>query len=189
MHDLKPERADLAPPLPAVMMVAPILLLVSVLATAGLSTWYTIEKKQAQQEELDDRSLQASLSDDSKKITEDTKEIEEQHNKAKDVQRWVASTHSLMDVVVAVLTSVKPGNNLSSLRLVRSPENMEHVEIRLLINNGGQGQKDDVVQSLMAGGYQPYKEESSSTDRTNQYGDVTYTATLVKNVDAGAEQP
>ena len=189
MHDLKPDRADLTPPLPAVLMAAPILFIVSVLATGGLSAWYTMEKKQAQQREAAARGRQAEFTASGKKLDEDTKEIEDQHTKAKDVQKWIASTHSLMDIVTNILTSVKAGSNLASLRLTRSTENSEHVDVRLLISSGGQQQKDDIVQSLMSAGYQTFKEDSASTDKTDPRGDVTYTATLVKSPDVTAEQP
>lgn len=180
MHDLKPERTDLAPPLPAVLMVLPILVYVSAIAAVGLGALFTIKAKQAQAEERSEMDAEQNVNRMIASVVLEQKVIDETSAKAREVETWIDSTQPLMDVVVSVINSVKGSNTLSSMRLARSQERPDHVEMRLQINNGGTQQKEDTVQSLIKSGYQTFRDDLVG-DKNDRFGDVTYTATLVKN--------
>jgi len=180
MHDLKPERTDLAPPLPAVLMVLPILVYVSVLAALGLGALFTVKAKQAQAEERAEMDAEQDVNRMITALTQEQKVIDDTSAKAREVETWIDSTQPLMDVVVAVINSVKTSNTLSSMRLARSQDRPDHVEMRLQINNGGTVQKEETVQALVKSGYQTFRDDLVG-DKNNRLGDVTYTATLVKS--------
>jgi len=181
MHDLKPERPDLAPPLPAVLMVLPVLFYLSALGAIGLGALFTLKTKQAQADEQREMDGEQDVRRSIASLKEEQKVIDETHGKAKEVEAWMDSTQPLMEVVAAVINSVKKENTLSSLRLSRTAENPEHIEMRVQINSGGTLQKEETVQALVKEGYQTFKDDLISSDKNNRLGDVTYTATLVKN--------
>lgn len=134
MHDLKPERTDLAPPLPAVLMILPILVYVSALAAVGLGALFTVKAKQAQAEERTEQDAEQDVNRMITALVQEQKIIDDTNGKAKEVETWVDSTQPLMDVVVSVINSVKAGNTLSSMRLARSSDRPDHVEMRLQID-------------------------------------------------------
>jgi hypothetical protein len=114
-------------------------------------------------------------------LRQEQKVIDETHAKAREVEAWMDSTQPLMEVIAAVINSIKTGNTLSALRLSRTAENPEHIEMRVEINSGGTVQKEETVQSLVKEGYQTFKDDLITRDKNDRLGDVTYTATLVKN--------
>ena len=181
MHDLKPERPDLAPPLPAVMMVLPVLFYLSAAGAMGLGALFTVKTKQAQTDEQREMDGEQEVRRMIASLKQEQKVIDETHGKAREVEAWMDSTQPLMEVVTAVINSVKTGNTLSSLRLSRTAENPEHIEMRVQINSGGTVQKEETVQALVKEGYQTFKDDLITHNKNDRLGDVTYTATLVKN--------
>jgi hypothetical protein len=181
MHDLKPDRPDLSPPLPAIMMVLPVLFYLAAVGSVGLGALFTVETKQAQADEQ--REID-SEQDVRRQITDthaEQKVIDETHGRAREVESWIDSTQPMMDIVTAVVNSIKPSNTLSSLRLSRSLEKPDHVEMRVEINSGGTVQKEETVQALVKAGYQTFRDDLITRDKNDRLGDVTYTATLVKS--------
>jgi hypothetical protein len=181
MHDLKPERPDLAPPLPAIMMVLPVLFYLSAVGAVGLGALFTLKTKQAQADEQREMDSEQEVRRLITALKQEQKVIDETYSKAKEVETWMDSTQPLMEVVAAVINSVKTGNTLSSLRLSRTPDKPQHVEMRIQINSGGTIQKEETVLALVKSGYQTFRDDLSSPDKNDRLGEVTYTATLVKS--------
>lgn len=181
MHDLKPDRPDLSPPLPAVMMLLPVLFYLSAVGAVGFGTLFTVKTKQAQADEQREMEGEQDVRRQITAIKAEQKVIDETHAKAKEVETWMDSTQPLMEVVTAVLNSVKSTNTLSSLRLSRTAEKPEHIEMRVEINSGGTIQKEETVQALLKQGYQTFRDDLISPNKNDRLGDVTYTATLVKS--------
>ncbi len=182
MHDLKPDRPDQSPPLPAIMMVLPVLFYLSAVGAVGLGALFTVKAKQAQADEQTEIDAEADVRRQITALKQEQKSIDETHAKAREVESWIDGTQPMMDIVAAVLNSVKKDNTLSSLRLSRSPEKTEHVEMRVEINSGGTVQKEETVQALVKAGFQTFKDDLISRgDKNDRLGDVTYTATLVKS--------
>jgi hypothetical protein len=184
MHDLKPERPDLAPPLPAIMMVLPVLFYLSAVGAVGLGALFTLKTKQAQADEQREMDSEQEVRRLITALKQEQKVIDETYGKAKEVETWMDSTQPLMEVVAAVINSVKTGNTLSSLRLSRTPDKPQHVEMRIQINSGGTIQKEETVLALIKSGYQTFRDDLSSPDKNDPRGEVTYTATLVKSTTA-----
>jgi hypothetical protein len=106
--------------------------------------------------------------------------INDEQNRAKEVRSWVQTTRPLMTMITSIINSIKTGNTVTSLRLARTPENPEHIDMTLLINNGGSTQVDETREALRKEGYQPFREDTKSNERGNRSGDVTYTAVFVE---------
>jgi hypothetical protein len=183
MHDLKPERPDLSPPLPGILMVLPVLCYLSTVGAIGLGALFTFKTKAAQESEQRELDSEQDVRRQIMALKQEQKIIDETHAKAREVEVWMHSTQPLMDVVEAVINSVKPGITLSSLRLSRTAEKPEHVEMRVEINAGGTVQKEETVQALVKHGYQTFRDDLISPNK-NDRQIVTYTATLVKAANA-----
>lgn len=181
MHDLKPDRPDLSPPLPAIMMVLPVLFYLAAVGSVGLGALFTVKTKQAQADEQREIDSEQDVRRQITATRAEQKIIDETHGRAREVESWIDSTQPMMDIVTAVVNSIKPSNTLSSLRLSRSPDKPDHVEMRVEINSGGTVQKEETVQALVKAGYQTFRDDLISRDKNDRLGDVTYTATLVKS--------
>lgn len=179
LHDLKNERPDLTPPLPAVMALLPCLFYLAIVGSIGLGALSMISTKRAiaaeesalarEQQELAQTAL----------IQKELTAINDEQSRAKEVRAWVQTTRPLMTMITSIINSVKAGNTVTSLRLARTAENPEHIDMTLLINNGGSTQVDETRTALNKEGYQAFREDTKSGDRGNRLGDVTYTAVYV----------
>ena len=189
IHDLKNDRPDLTPPLPALMTVLPFLFYGAVAGSIALAALSMLATKKAiaaeelaviseQQEQTQTNHIQTELA-----------AITDEQNRAKEVESWIRSTQPLMTMVTSVINSVKAGNTLTSLRLARSVENAEHIDMTLLINNGGSMQVEETRNALSREGLQAFKEDTKTADRSNRLGDVTYSAVFVKVNNATASTP
>ncbi|MDB6072354.1 MAG: hypothetical protein JWL81_3525, partial [Verrucomicrobiales bacterium] len=170
---------DLTPPLPAVMALLPVLFYVAVIGSLALGAMSMIATKKAIAAEESALAREQDENSQLAAIQTELAGITDEQNRAKEVEGWVASTTPLMTMITSVINSVKTGNTLTSLRLSRTPENPEHVEMMLLINNGGSAQVEETRNALSKEGYQAFKEESKSAERSTRLGDVTYSAVFV----------
>lgn len=180
LHDLKNDRPDLTPPLPGVMAVLPILFYAALIGCTALGALSVMRTKKAvAAEEASTAQEQEEQAMTARTQTELTAITDEQA-RAREVELWVKSTSPLMNMITSVINSVKTGNTLTSLRLSRTAENPEHVEMMLLINNGGSAQVEDTRNALAKEGFQAFREDTKSADRSTRLGDVTYSAVFVK---------
>ena len=189
IHDLKNDRPDLTPPLPAFMTVLPFLFYGAVIGSIALASLSVMATKQAISAEEDYTSREQQEQSQTALIQTELAAITEEQNRAREVESWIRSTQPLMSMVTSVINSVKTGNTLTSLRLARTPENPEHVELTLLINNGGSTQVEETRGSLAKEGFQAFKEDTKTADRSNRMGDVTYSAVFVKTGSSAGSAP
>ena len=180
MHDLKPDRPDLTPPLPAVLMLLPVLFYLSAVGSLGFGALCLMKIKQAQADEQRENDGEQAATRIKTTLLAEQKVIDDTHSKAKEVEAWMKSTQPLMEIVAAVVNSVQKGNTLSSLRLSRSPDKADHVDMRVEINSGGTTQQQETVQALIKASYQTFRDDIVSPDKSDRNGAVTYTTTLVK---------
>jgi hypothetical protein len=180
LHDLKNERPDLTPPLPALMALLPCLFYAAVAGSIGLATLSVINTKQAIAAEESALAREQDELAQSTLIQSELTAINDEQNRAKEVRSWVQTTRPLMTMITSIINSIKTGNTVTSLRLARTPENPEHIDMTLLINNGGSTQVDETREALRKEGYQPFREDTKSNERGNRSGDVTYTAVFVE---------
>jgi hypothetical protein len=184
LHDLKNERADLTPPLPAILALLPFLFYGAVIGSVGLGAMSMIATKQAIAAEETARVREQEEQAQSALIQTELTGITNEQSRAKEVETWVKSTQPLMTMITSVINSVKTGNTLTSLRLARTPENPEHVDMTLLINNGGSAQVEETRTALSKEGYQAFREDTKTAGGANRLSDVTYTAVFVNTGDA-----
>ena len=189
IHDLKNDRPDLTPPLPAIMTVLPFLFYGAVIGSIALASLSVMATNQAISAEEDYTSREQQEQSQTALIQTELAAITEEQNRAREVESWIRSTQPLMSMVTSVINSVKTGNTLTSLRLARTPENPEHVELTLLINNGGSTQVEETRGSLAKEGFQAFKEDTKTADRSNRLGDVTYSAVFVKTGSSAGSAP
>jgi hypothetical protein len=189
LHDLKNERADLTPPLPSIMTLLPFLFYAAVVGSIGLGALSVVATKKAMAAEEDAIFSEQQEQSQTGLIQTELAAITEEQNRAKEVEAWIQSTKPLMTMITSVINSVKTGNTLTSLRLSRTPENPQHVEMTLLINNGGSTQVEETRNALSKEGYQAFKEDTKTADRSNRLGDVTYSAVFVNTGTTSSTAP
>ena len=179
IHDLKNERPDLTPPLSGVMAFLPILFYASIFGSLGLGTLSVLATKKAVKAEKSAVAMEQEEQTQLTLIKTEFATINEEQNKAKEVEAWVKGTNPLMNIMTSIISSIKPGNTLTSLKLERTPENPEHLKLGLIINNGGSTQVDETTNALLKLGYQTFDDVTKGSGNSTLNADVTFSALLV----------
>ena len=179
IHDLKNERPDLTPPLSGVMAFLPILFYASILGSLGLGTLSVLATKKAVKAEKSAVAMEQEEQTQLTLIKTEFTTINEEQNKAKEVEAWVKGTNPLMNIMTSIISSIRPGNTLTSLKLERTPENPEHLKLGLIINNGGSTQVDETTNALLKLGYQTFDDVTKGSGNSTLNADVTFSALLV----------
>src|SRR6187399_3313476 len=105
MHDLKPDRPDLSPALPAFLMLLPAMFYLSAAGAVGLGALFTVKTKQAQASEQREMDGVQDVGREITGIKAEQKIIDETFAKAREVEAWIDSTQPMMSVVTAVINS------------------------------------------------------------------------------------
>lgn len=179
IHDLKNERPDLTPPLPRIMAFLPILFYASILGSLGLGTLSVMATKKAVKAEESAVAMEQEEQTQLTLIKTEFTTISDEQNKAKEVEAWVKGTSPLMNIMTSIISSIRPGNTLTSLKLERTPENPEHLKLGLIINNGGSTQVEETTNALLKLGYQTFDDVTKGSGNSTLNADVTFSALLV----------
>ena len=188
IHDLKNERPDLTPPLSGVMAFLPILFYASILGSLGLGTLSVLATKKAVKAEKSAVAMEQEEQTQLTLIKTEFTTISDEQNKAKEVEAWVKGTNPLMNIMTSIISSIRPGNTLTSLKLERTPENPEHLKLGLIINNGGSTQVEETTNALLKLGYQTFDDVTKGSGNSTLNADVTFSALLV-NTGSAAPSP
>lgn len=176
-HDLKQDRPDLSPPLPPVLMALPVLTCLTLVGSLGLGGYFMWEKQKAEKETAELTAQAATEDAESLKLGVMLKDIHEESARAKEVAEWMKWTRPLSYQLAAITTSLSGQNTLSSLNMSRRDNNPDWIEMRLVLNNGGNQQIGRIVKKIESLGYQQAFEDT----KLDKAGAATLTATWAPN--------
>ena len=181
-HDLKTERTDVLPPLPAVARILPIGFYLGIVGAVALSGFFYWQLKQADADKAAWLAKEQTEKADHDNIIKKTKAIENETKRAEEVREWVNGAKGIQLLVSWIARSMDEGSTISELRLTRDNSDPSKIRTSLRLNEGGPEQLEKTIKVIEEeNGYRPY--EASKKGRPDK-GEIDYDAVLIKTAKA-----
>ena len=181
IDDFKTDRKDIAPPLPMIMRLVPILFYLSILFLAVVGSVASLHAKLAS----DQRNAVLARVEDLKAQIEQAKKdrtaLESEIVEATDMEAWVLASMPLQPLVVDIIRSMGPQSEIVELSIERDAETPSQLRLNLKLNTDSDKQLD---QTLAVIGSRKYREFNPT--QTRAQGNLDYRASLLW--DPNAEQ-
>ncbi|MEI6491157.1 MAG: hypothetical protein WCO94_01320 [Verrucomicrobiota bacterium] len=174
IDDFKSDRKDIAPPLPVVLRLVPLLFYCSIAVAVILSSVFAIQFQMAVQKRDSHKASTDSLSSQTQDARNERAALESQIKKATDTQSWVASSRPLQPLLVEITRSMGPRSSIVDLRLDRETDNPSQIKMGLRMNADSTKQLDLTVEKIAGLNYRAF-----SPTQTLGRGELDYKATLV----------
>lgn len=174
IDDFKTDRKDIAPPLPVVLRLVPLLFYCSIAVAIILSSLFAIQFQLAVQKRDGHKALTASVITQTQDSRNQRTALEAQIKKATDIQNWVASSRPMQPLLVEITRSMGPRSSIVDLRLDREAENPSQIKMGLRMNADSTKQLDLTVEKIASLNYRAF-----SPVQTLGRGELDYKATLV----------
>lgn len=177
-HDLKTERTDVLPPLPAVARILPVGFYLGILGALALSGFFYWQLQQAESAKAEWLAKEQTEKADQANITQKMKAIEDETRKAEEVREWVNGAKGIQLLVAQIARSMDEGSTISELMLTRETSDPSKIRTALRLNDGGAEQLQKTIELIeKKNGYRPY-EASKKGDPVK--GEIDYDAILIK---------
>lgn len=185
IDDFKTDRKDIAPPLPLVMRLVPILFYLSLVFLAVVGTVASLHAKFAS----DRRTAVLARIETLKSQIEQTKgqraAVESEISEALDLEAWVLASMPLQPLIVAVIRSMGPDSEIVDLTLERDAETPSQLRIGLKLNTASDKQLEQTLQVIRDMHYREF-----NPTQTRVQGNLDYKASLLwQDPRAGRETP
>ena len=174
IDDFKSDRKDIAPPLPVVLRLVPLLFYCSIAVAIRLSSIFAIQFQLAVQKRDNHKTMTASLGAQTQDARNQRAALEAQIKKATDIQNWVSSSRPLQPLILAITRSMGPRSSIVDLRLDREADNPSQIRLSLSMGTDSTKQLDLTVEKIAALNYRAF-----SPTQTLGRGELDYKATLV----------
>lgn len=182
IDDFKTERKDVAPPLPMVMRLVPILFYLSLVFLAVVGTVASIHAKFSS----DQRSSLSSSIEAIKTDIEGTKKqrasLEAEIAEAMDMEAWVLASMPLQPLVVAVTRSMGTDAEIVDFSLERDAETPSQLRLGLKLNTASDKQLEKTLAVIRSMNYREF-----NPTQTRVQGNLDYRANLIWQ-DPGAQR-
>lgn len=174
IDDLKTERPDVAPSLPACLRFVPILFYAVILGGILLSTFFLLLLRSAassQEQWINETARQKQALAD---VQAERNSVERQTRRASDVVAWVEGARNIQPLVAAVIRSMEPASSIAELGLARDPAVPAQIKLTLKLNTQGSRQLDATLEKIAALSFRTY-----NPNQTQARGETDYEATLI----------
>lgn len=179
-HDLKTERTDVLPPLPAVARLLPVGFYLSIVGSLALSGFHYWQLNQAEADKVAWLAKEQSEKAEQDNISKKSKVIDAETKRAEEVRQWVNGSKGIQVLVSQVARSMADGSTISELRFTRENTDPAKIRTSLRLNEGGGEQLEKTLEVLeRENGYRPY--EASKKGRL-ETGEIDYDAILIKSI-------
>ena len=174
IDDFKSDRKDIAPPLPMVLRLVPLLFYCSIAVAIILSSIFAIQYQIAVQKLDNHKAMTTSLGTQTQDARNQRAALEAQIKKATDVQSWVSSSRPLQPLILAITRSMGLRSSIVDLRLDREADNPAQIRMNLSVGTDSTKQLDLTIEKIAALNYRAF----SPTQNLGR-GQLDYKATLV----------
>lgn len=183
IDDFKTDRKDIAPPLPVVLRLVPILFYCSIAVTVIFCTIFFLQYRLAIYKRDNHRMQAAALEAQTQQSRNERSALEAQIKKATDIQSWVAGSRPLQPLVVEIARSMGPKASILNLQLDRSTDDPSQVRMNLRVGTDTTKQIDQTMERIGALDFRAF-----SPTRELGRGELSYKATLVRRTEQPASE-
>lgn len=184
IEDLKTERPDVAPSLPAYFRLLPILFYLTLVGGLALTAFFLVLLRNASASEAHWKSETARLKQDLVQVQAGREAIERQARRASEVVAWVDGARSLQPLVVGLIRSLDAASSIAGLTLERDPATPAQIKLTLRLNTQGNRQLDATLGEIAQRNFRSY-----NPNQTQARGEVDYEATLIYQTARGGPLP
>jgi len=179
-HDLKTERSDVAPPLPAVASALPIAFYLSCIGAIGLNFLFWSQTKEADSKRDDSKRAEATEIRLRGEIVANQDALNKEEQRANDVLDWINGSRSFQPLIVAIATSIDSKGSIVELGLTRSVSDPKQINLSVKFEGlrNDRAQIGDMEDALLAIGYRTYGAQQTRGQGTRE---LAYDATLMWN--------
>jgi cell division protein FtsB len=174
IDDLKTDRKDIAPPLPMIMRLVPLLFYLSLLFLVVVGSLASIRAKFSS----DQRSAVLARIESLKQEIADTKaqrtDLEKEISQALDLEAWVLASMPLQPLVVAIIRSMGSDSEVVELSLERDAETPSQLRIGLKLNTASDKQLERTLEAIRGMHYREF-----NPTQTRVQGNLDYRANLL----------
>lgn len=174
VDDLKTERADITPPLPAYLRLVPILFYGFICGGVILCGLFLAGLRNAAEAEKEWKALAADRTAELAKVQTNRGVLERQARRASDIVAWVDGARSLQPLVVGIIRSMEPSSSIASLGITRDPSSATQIKLILKLNSQNTHQLDTTLEEIAQRNYRAY-----NPNQTQSRGETDYEATLI----------
>ena len=175
-HDLKTERTGVAPPLPPVLAIVPLLFYVGIVACAVLCAKFYFAIRASQDEEAKWEHAKKREVETTGRINLQMNATQKEKERAAETLAWLEGSRSLQPINMVIARSVSENSSIQELSLSRKQDDPGQLKIELVLTGETQKQMVGTLLALAEFSYRPYFEERKQTDDV-----LYYEATLIRN--------
>ena len=181
IDDFKTDRKDIAPPLPMIMRLVPILFYLSLVFLAVVGSVASLHAKLASDQRNAVLARVETLKGEIEASKKQRAELDDRIVEAQDQEAWVLASMPLQPLVVDIIRSMSPQSEIVELSIERDAETPSQLRLNLKLNTASDKQLD---QTLAVIGERKYREFNPTQTRIQ--GNLDYKASLLW--DPNAEQ-
>lgn len=185
IDDFKTERKDIAPPLPMIMRLVPLLFYLSLLFLVVVGSLASMHAKFSS----DHRNSLLGRIEELKKEIEGVKAekgaLEAEIREATDLEAWVLASIPIQPLVVAVIRSMGPQSEIVDFSLERDAETPSQLRIGLKLNTASDKQIEQTLEVIRGLNYREF-----NPTQTRVQGNLDYKASLLwQDPESGRQTP
>ena len=183
-HDLKTERSDVAPPLPAVASALPIAFYLACVGAVGLNVMFWLQTKEANAKRDDYVRAESTEVRLRGEIVANQDALNKEEQRANDVLDWINGSRSFQPLIVAIAKSVDVKGSIVELGLTRNVSDAKQINLSVKFDGlrNDRSQIEDMESALLAIGYRAYGAQQTRGQGTKE---LAYDATLLWNKGVG----
>ena len=174
IDDFKTDRKGIAPPLPLVLRLVPILFYCSIAVTIIMSLIYLTQYRQAVKKRDVHNATVVSVTAQTQESRNQRTALEAQIRIATDIEAWVAGTRPLQPLIVDIANSMGPKSTIVDLRLDRDPNAPAQLKLAIKLGTDSTKQLDFTLEKIAGQKYRAF-----SPQQTLGHSELDYSATLV----------
>lgn len=174
IDDFKTDRKGIAPPLPMVMRLVPLLFYLSLLflllvgSLATMRAKFSTDHRNAINERI--ATLKAEI--DSTKAAKTA--LENQIKEAAELESWVLASIPIQPLIVAVIRSMAVDSEIVEFSMERDPESPSQLRIGLKLNSSSDKQIEQTLEVIRGLNYREF-----NPTQTRVQGNLDYRASLL----------
>ena len=174
IDDFKTDRKDIAPPLPMVMRLVPILFYLSLLFLVVVGSVASLHAKLSSDQRKNVIARIESLKSQIEQSKTQRASLENEISEALDLEAWVLASMPLQPRIMAIIRSMGPESEIVDLTLERDAETPSQLRLGLKLNSSSDKQLEDTLAAIKDLDYREF-----NPTQTRVQGNLDYKASLL----------
>ena len=183
IDDFKTPRKNIAPPLPMVMRLVPILFYLSLLFLVVVGSVASWRAKVSSDQRNAVTARIESLKGDIEQAKAERAALEKEIVEATDLESWVLASRPLQPLVGKIIRSMGPQSEIVDLTIERDAETPSQLRLHLTLNTASDKQLDETLAVIEKEKYREF-----NPTQTRVQGNLDYKASLLYDRNAKGER-